>query len=203
MDGTLVDSLGAVERMWSGYAERFGIDVRELLATSHGVRMIETIRRHTPHEDAEAIARELTRIELDDVEGIGPVAGAGDLLGAIPAASFAIVTSAIRPLAAKRMALCGLPFPATSVTAEDVSEGKPDPQGYLLGAARLGVAPSETIVFEDAEAGIRAGLAAGARVVVVGAHESETTRGLPRLADYRGLHLVVEGADLVLDGKFA
>jgi mannitol-1-/sugar-/sorbitol-6-phosphatase len=71
------------------------------------------------------------------------------------------------------------------ITAVDVTQGKPSPEGYLLAAQRLGVPIVDCVVFEDAEAGILAGLAAGADVVVVGGWESETTRGLERIADYR------------------
>jgi sugar-phosphatase len=202
MDGTIVDSLPVVERMWSFYAARYGIDVRDILATSHGVRMVETIRQHTPDVDVDELAAELTAMEYDDVDGITPVAGAPELLASLPAGSFAIVTSAIRPLAAKRLALCGMPFPDESVTAEDVDAGKPDPRGYLLAAARLGVEPADAIVFEDAEAGIRAGLAAGMRVVVIGEHTSGSTVGLPRLTDYRGVTATVDGDRVVLEGKF-
>jgi sugar-phosphatase len=77
------------------------------------------------------------------------------------------------------------------VAAEDVSNGKPDPQGYRRAAELLGVPIAECVVFEDAEAGIQAALAAGARAVVVGEHRSTTTEGLDRLADYTAVRLMV------------
>ncbi len=77
------------------------------------------------------------------------------------------------------------------VTAEDISAGKPDPEGYLLAARRLGVAPAGCLVFEDAEPGILAGKAAGADVLVIGA----------AVHDYTGLsaHIMADGA-LILRG---
>jgi sugar-phosphatase len=54
------------------------------------------------------------------------------------------------------------------VTAEDVQRGKPDPQGFQLGAERLGVNIAECLVFEDSPAGVAAARAAGAHVAIVG-----------------------------------
>jgi sugar-phosphatase len=88
--------------------------------------------------------------------------------------------------------------PDVTVTAEDVTAGKPDPSGYLLAAERLGVDPADAIVYEDAEAGIRAGLAAGMRVVVVGDHASAATAGLPRVRDHRGTTVEVRDGILTL-----
>jgi sugar-phosphatase len=86
----------------------------------------------------------------------------------------------------------GIRLPQLVVTAEDVPHGKPSPDVYLLGAELLNVAPADAVVFEDAEAGIQAGLAAGMRVVVVGAHRSDATRGLPRIASYEGATVALE-----------
>jgi sugar-phosphatase len=55
------------------------------------------------------------------------------------------------------------------ITAESVGASKPDPEGFLKGAAELGVAPEDCVVFEDSGAGVAAGRAAGMRVVGVGA----------------------------------
>ncbi len=53
------------------------------------------------------------------------------------------------------------------LTADDIGKGKPDPEIYRLIIKRLGVAPSECIVFEDSPSGVRAGLAAGMHVIAV------------------------------------
>jgi sugar-phosphatase len=60
-----------------------------------------------------------------------------------------------------------LPTPPLLVAAEDVTQGKPAPDCFVLAATRLGVAASECLVFEDAPAGIAAGEAAGATVIVI------------------------------------
>jgi sugar-phosphatase len=202
MDGTLIDSHAVVERIWHTFAERFDLDPREILAQSHGVRMIETIRRHAPPgTDAEAVARELSAIEILDAEGVAPIGGAGEFLRALPAASVALVTSATSELARVRMELVGIPLPRVVVTAEEVDRGKPAPDCYLLAAERLGIAPGDAVVFEDAEAGIRAGLAAGMRVVVVGGWQSPTTVGLPRVRDYREMVASTHEDGVHLDWK--
>jgi beta-phosphoglucomutase family hydrolase len=55
----------------------------------------------------------------------------------------------------------------TIVAAEDVSRGKPDPEGFLLAARRLGVAPERCLVIEDAPGGIEAACRAGMRSLAV------------------------------------
>jgi mannitol-1-/sugar-/sorbitol-6-phosphatase len=189
MDGTLVDSSAAVRRIWHEFAARFGLDGDHIATSSHGVRMIETIRRHAPHADATAVERELAAIELVDLAGTVALPGATELLAALHDSPVALVTSASRPLAVARMAAAGLPLPAVVVSAEDVPVGKPDPAPYLLAAERLGVDPADCVVFEDADAGIRSGLAAGARVVVIG-DVAAPDASLPRIADYAGVTLL-------------
>lgn len=184
MDGTLVDSTAAVEVVWTELADRYGLDAAEILSVAHGVRAIDTMRRFVPHDEvAEAVAL-LEERELGMMDGVVEVPGAIDYLRALDI-PYAIVTSAAPALAHARLAAAGIPLPEVLITAVDVTQGKPSPEGYLLAAQRLGVPIVDCVVFEDAEAGILAGLAAGADVVVVGGWESETTRGLERIADYR------------------
>ena len=188
MDGTLIDSGAAVRRIWSLFASRFELDVDEIMRTSHGVKMLETIREHAPAgTDAEAVARELGSVELADSDGIVALPGAQELFSALASAPIALVTSASRALAEIRMSQAGLALPRAVVAAEDVERGKPQPDPYLLAARRLGVAPEDCVVFEDADAGIRSGIAAGMRVVVVGDAVSPAAVGLPRIADYVGV----------------
>jgi sugar-phosphatase len=192
MDGTLIDSTAAVERTWAAFAERFDLDLAEILATSHGVRMVETVRKHAPEgTDADAVTVDLGLLERADRDGIVTLPGASEFLAGLPRSAVALVTSAVRDLAEVRMELVGLPLPDAVVTADIVERGKPAPDPYLRAAELLQVEPADAIVFEDAEAGIVAGLAAGCRVVVVGEHESATTEGLPRIADYRGIRTTV------------
>jgi mannitol-1-/sugar-/sorbitol-6-phosphatase len=189
MDGTLVDSTATVELVWTEVAARHDLDAAEVLAVSHGVRAADTMREFLADDQiAEAVAW-LEARELELVDGTVEVAGAGEYLARLSerGVPFGIVTSAPRPLAQARILAAGLELPDVLITAEDVAFGKPDPEGYRLAASRLGVEPAGCVVFEDADAGVRAGLAAGATVIVVGAGGSATAAGLRRIGDYREL----------------
>ncbi|KJZ35645.1 HAD-IA family hydrolase [Pseudomonas fluorescens] len=168
MDGTVLNSIAAAERIWTIWALRHGVDVESFLPTIHGVRAIDTINRQgLPGVDAQAEAAWITEAEIEDVEGIVEVRGAAAFLQSLPANQWAIVTSAPRALALRRIAAAGIPVPDVMVTAEDVSAGKPDPAGYRLAAKRLDVEVTECLIFEDASVGIRAAEAAGADLVII------------------------------------
>jgi len=191
MDGTLLDSSAAVEGSWTLFAEEYDLDPAEVIAAVHGVRAVESIARWVPPAEVEAATRKLIDREMSLTDGIVEIAGAAELLRTLADASLpaAIVTSAPRELAIVRLEAAGIPIPAVFVTGDDVERGKPAPDCYLLAAERIGADPARCVVFEDAEAGIRAGLAAGARVVVVGDFASATTASLERIADYRGVEV--------------
>ncbi|MEU8890012.1 HAD-IA family hydrolase [Streptomyces sp. NPDC048442] len=201
MDGTLVDSTVVVERTWRNFAHRHGLDADEILATAHGRRTGETVARYAPAGvDAAAETARLEAAEIDDVDGIVPVPGAAELLAGLPAESWAIVTSAGRELAVRRMTAAGLPLPACLVGAEDVTEGKPHPMGYLAAARTLGTAPVSAIVFEDAAAGLEAAVAAGTTPVVVGPYSGAVTKGLIRVTDLRDVSVTAPGPGLLRVG---
>ena len=169
MDGTLLDSSAAVDRVWGSWATRHGIDVPTLLASVHGVRSEDTIRRFAGA--GVDVAREtqwILEAEVADVDGVVAVPGVHALIEALHPGTWAIVTSAPRALAEVRLRAVNLPIPEVMITAEDVRRGKPDPQGFLLGAQRLGVRIGECLVFEDSPAGVAAAKAAGAHVAIVG-----------------------------------
>jgi sugar-phosphatase len=200
MDGTVLTSIAAAERVWTTWAVRHGVDVEAFLPTIHGARAIDTIRRlDLPGVDAEAEAAWITEAEIEDVDGVFEVAGAARFLRSLPARQWAIVTSAPRALALRRMAAAGIPEPEVMVTAEDVTAGKPDPAGYRLAARRLGVEPGQCLVFEDATVGILAAEAAGADLMIVTAtHERpiETPHGT--FASYETVRILVDAAGLRL-----
>ncbi|MCM8558657.1 HAD-IA family hydrolase [Pseudomonas shahriarae] len=199
MDGTLLNSIAAAERVWAAWAQRHGLDVEAFLTTIHGVRAIDTITRQAlPGVDAQAEARGITEAEIEDVAGVVAIPGAVTFLQSLPAHCWAVVTSAPKALALRRMQAAGLVPPAVMVTAEDVTNGKPDPAGYLLGAKRLGVPIGECLVFEDASVGIRAGEAAGADVVVVtSAHWEPMATEHPTIASYDGVRVQCDAAGLL------
>lgn len=194
MDGTVLNSIASAERIWGRWALGHGLDLATFLPTMHGARAVDTITRlGLPGVDAQAEADAITDAEIVDTEGIVEVAGAARFLASLPPQRWAIVTSAPRALALGRLAAAGVPVPATLVTADDVSAGKPRPDCYLLAAERLGVAASDCLVFEDAPVGIAAGVAAGAQVVVVTAtHAHPMATPHASLVDYERLAVAVE-----------
>lgn len=168
LDGVLVDSTPAVARVWSKWALAHGFDSEETVRKAHGRPSLATIKELLPNA-ADPIAENevVLRGEIEDTDGVMPLAGARELLQSIPAQQWALVTSCSRPLAEIRLKAAGLPVPRNMVTSDDVRAGKPDPEPYLKGAALLGVPGSRCVVFEDAPAGIRAGKAAGALVIAL------------------------------------
>ncbi|MER8483110.1 HAD-IA family hydrolase [Mesorhizobium sp. M1322] len=194
MDGTVVNSIAAAERVWADWARRQGVDVAAFLPTIHGVRAIETIARLAlPGVDPMREADALLQAEAADIEGILPIAGAAAFLASLPPERWAIVTSAPRELALLRIAAAGIPLPAVLVAAEDVSRGKPAPDCFRLAAELLGVDAGDCLVFEDAPAGISAAEAAGAAVVVISAtHQHPLQTPHAAIASYDGLGITVD-----------
>ncbi|HET9838694.1 MAG TPA: HAD family hydrolase [Candidatus Angelobacter sp.] len=168
MDGVLIDSAPAVERVWRQWAHAHHLDPEKVVAQAHGRRSIETIRAVAPHMQAERENMKVEQMEIEDKEGVTALPGALPLLRRLPTERFAIVTSATRPLAIARLGYAGLPLPRYMVTADDVVQGKPSPEPYLSGAALLGVAPADCIVCEDTPPGIASAHAAGMRAIAVG-----------------------------------
>jgi len=167
LDGVLVDSAACVERTWRRWARQHGLDADRVIAVAHGRRTIETVQLVAPHLAADVEGDALAASESNTTEGIFEIAGARDLLQRLPAGSWAIVTSGIRAVATNRLRHTGLPEPDVLVCADEIQNGKPDPEGYLTAAERLGVAPSVCIVIEDAPAGLEAARAAGMRSIAI------------------------------------
>ena len=167
MDGTLVDSDGAVERSWRTWAAEYRVDPGEPLV-AHGLPALGNIRRLRPdlsQDEAAAAAQHQLELEYVDVADVTAAPGAHGLLAELDRLGlpWAVVTSADMRLARIRLAAARI-TPALLVTIEDVRHGKPDPEGYLLAARKLGADPRRCLVVEDAEAGVAAGRAAGAVV---------------------------------------
>ena len=165
MDGILISSLGSVERSWTKWAGMRGVDPRRALEITHGCRAIETVARLRPDLNSEAELKVIEDLEIGDNGGLTVLPGVLSLLAALPDGKWTVVTSATERLARARLAAGGVPVPEQMVTAESVAVGKPDPAPYLAGAALLGLAPEDCVVFEDAASGTRSGRAAGCTVV--------------------------------------
>src|SRR5579863_5825170 len=167
MDGVLVDSTPAVARVWTAWALQHGMEPNDVVRRAHGRPSISTVRELLPDGDHQAENDEIERREIEDVDGVIALPGAAELLTTLAPDRWAVVTSATRALAEIRIRAGGLPLPKNFVTVDDITHGKPNPEPYLKGAQLLGLAPAACVVMEDAPAGIRAGKAAGARVVAL------------------------------------
>jgi mannitol-1-/sugar-/sorbitol-6-phosphatase len=184
LDGTLVDSRAVVERQWRRLCERLGLNFAEVLAVLHGVRSVDVIRAFAPDVDVEAEAAALDAAEEADTAGLKVVPGAPAVLAGLRPGSWAIVTSGHRTLAQGRLRAVGLPVPDVMVCGDEVTRGKPDPEGYLTAARLLGSAPETCVVFEDAPAGVQAALAAGMPAIgVATTHPASALAGTSAVID--------------------
>ena len=174
MDGILISSLGSVERSWRKWASMRSVDPAYVLSFIHGRRAIESVALLRPDLDPAGELKLIEDIELADGKDITVLPGVKELIAALPRERWTVVTSATERLARMRLAASGFSLPKRLVTAETVSAGKPDPAPYLAGAALLGYAPEECVVFEDSASGVAAGCAADCIVVATTfSHEAE------------------------------
>ncbi len=167
-DGVLVDSHDLVEVAWTKLAQEFSLDVETLLAQIAGVRAIDTLVQYLEQPSLDRAIAHLEQIEMELAPQTKSLHGAVQFLNSLPTNRWSIVTSASRRLALARWSGAGIPIPTNTVTADDVTRGKPDPEPFIAGAHMLRAQIEHCLVFEDSESGARAGLAAGARVIAVG-----------------------------------
>jgi mannitol-1-/sugar-/sorbitol-6-phosphatase len=165
LDGVLINSTPAVARVWHRWALEHGFNPEEVIARAHGRPSLTTVREYLPNADHEAENHEVERCEIEDLEGVVPLPGALHLLSTLPPNRWTIATSCTRKLAEVRIKAAGLPLPPKMITSNDITLGKPNPEPYLKAASLLGFPAAECMVLEDVPAGIRAGKAAGARVI--------------------------------------
>src|SRR5262249_55546353 len=154
LDGVLVDSTPAVERVWAAWAVEHGMDPEETVRLAHGRPSIATIRELLPHADAEEEDAIVEQRELHDMQGMVALPGAIELLSIVPEHRGGVVTPGAGPRASKRLHPAGLPIPKQFVTASDIRRGKPDPEPYLIGVEVMRFPAMDCIVVEDAPAGV-------------------------------------------------
>ena len=200
MDGTLVDSGAVISRVLRRWGDHHGIDRERIANLPRGQRTSDTIAGLAPHLDLKTEVASLDAAEHGDLEGVTEISGAAKLVAAIPAERWALVTSADEQLARLRMTAAGLPLPSLLISGASVKKGKPSPEGYLLAAERLGRRPHECVVFEDAPAGVAAGIAAGMRVIGVAstATREELTACTAIVSDLTAVSVTTDGSNLTL-----
>ena len=203
LDGVLVDSRAVIERHWKRWALERELDISKVLEAAHGRRTVESIRLVAPALDAMREATELAATEAPDTEGLVEIEGARKLLASLPAEKWAVVTSGIRVAAETRLRHVALPMPAVLVTADDVLQGKPDPEGFLSAAQRLHVPPTDCLVIEDAPAGVAAAKTAGMMAIGVAFQNplqvlAEADVVVDRLSDIRVLSAGGKSSNIVI-----
>lgn len=166
LDGTLIDSTQVTTKAWARWGRELGIDRTDY--HDHGVPARQVIQGVIASNDLDPTRFQeafdlINYLEETDTEGVVRLPGAAQVLASIPPERWSIVTSCTDALAAVRLGAVGWEAPHNIVTADMVSQGKPAPEGYLLGARRLGADPARCLVVEDAPAGLAAARAAGMR----------------------------------------
>lgn len=167
LDGTLLDTERRYTRMWQEIEKTYPTGIPNFPIVIKGTTLTDILNKYFPADThADIIARLYAmeeRMEMSMCEGALSALDSLDTLG-IP---YALVTSSD----SKKMNTVAERFPgfldrfAAIVKSEDVRHSKPDPEGYLLAAARLGVEPIHCAVVEDSLQGIEAGRRAGALVI--------------------------------------
>lgn len=199
LDGVLVDSAECVERTWHRWAEANDLNPAEVIRAAHGRRTIETIQAVAPHLVAGAEVARLAASESKETEGVYEIPGARELLNSLTDSSWAVVTSGIRAVAELRMCHTGLRAPPVLIWADEIKVGKPNPEGYLIAAARLGVEPERCVVIEDAPPGIEAAArASGMRAIgITGTYEGDALASADRIVpSVAWMEVETSGSDL-------
>ena len=177
MDGVLISSIASANRCWRQWAQHYGVPGAETLQIKHGTRAVEIMRGWRPGMTNAEVVEGLRRIEdleIADVADLKVLPGVRELLGALPPERWSIVTSATRRLLLGRLEAAHLPVPDRVIAGDDVVNGKPHPEPYMLGAKLLGFSSAECVVVEDAPTGVGSGVAAGSPVLgVLGTHERQ------------------------------
>ena len=171
LDGTLVNSQPAVERAWIKLAQEAQIPLEKMVGL-HGIPAEQSLRMLLEGRSEDEIKSWVDRIEYlesSDTDGVIAIPGAKNLLNELNNRSipWTIVTSCTIPLAISRVKAAGIEMPDHSVTFNDVKLGKPHPEPFILGAKRIGLAPNQCWVIEDAPAGVKSGKSAGCTVAAV------------------------------------
>lgn len=201
LDGVLVDSAVCVERHWRRWAAEHHLDGDEIMRVAHGRPTVETIRLVAPHLSTEEEAARLDAGEAFDTDGVMAIDGAARLVRSLPPDGWAIATSGTRDTAMTRLRHTGLPVPSVLITADDVKRGKPNPEAYLLAAAKLDVRPERCVVVEDAPAGVSAAHAAGMRVIAVATTHSEIELGEADIRAERLVDIRISRSDVRRGGR--
>jgi mannitol-1-/sugar-/sorbitol-6-phosphatase len=177
LDGTLVDSYADAEDCWGEWAESVGLGDTFDLARFYGQKrsdIVRTLLPHLPEDKIEAHAENVRLAERTRIAKVVALPGVTQLLSTLPPHRWGIVTSNDTEVAQARLRSAGLPVPSVIVSADDVTHPKPHPEGFLLGAEKLGYDPSQAVAIDDSPIGIAAAKDAGMTAVAVRFRHSDS-----------------------------
>jgi HAD superfamily hydrolase (TIGR01509 family) len=202
MDGTLVDSEAVYAEAIARYMASRGVELDEHERTyviGHAWQDIYTELRVAERVGVDLVTMQRGSISMREgmrAEGIElhVLDGARELVETLAAlgVQLGVVSGSCRAELGEAIELLGIGRHLRVVLgSEDYPRGKPAPDGYLAAARQLAVTPAHCLVFEDSEAGIGSGLAAGMRVVATAAANRPV--GDPGHQDQRHAHRIVSG----------
>jgi beta-phosphoglucomutase len=183
LDGVIVDTAHYHYIAWKRLASEFGITLtlqhNELLKGVSRMRSLEIVLElgniQLPEAEKEALADKKNKWFIEYIESIRPeeiFAGVPAMLANCRKQQLKIALASSSKNAPRVIELLGVAnLFDTMVDGTMITHSKPDPEIFLLAAKKLNVAPNKCLVFEDAEAGVEAALAAGMKCVGVGSPE--------------------------------
>jgi sugar-phosphatase len=198
-DGVLVDSHQAALEAWAQWASEFAPNFVWDVPENAGRRAEDKVREQVAPELFEIANDRINELEQLSAAQTIALPGAVELIHSLREGTWTVCTSANPNLGRARLLAAGLLVPQTLVTAADVARGKPHPDPYLLGAERLGFAPEDCVVFEDAVAGAEAAIAAGVGLVVGVSEKALETEADIVVRDLTGI--TFDGDELVIPDK--
>src|SRR5438105_4595546 len=190
LDGVLVDSMPAIRRYWLEWGRQQGIAEKTVLQNIHlpAAEMVGVLAL-----SLDASAEAANAAATYQIAGIPATPGSRELLQSLPRERWAIVTSAARKVALKRVKAAGLPEPRVLIAAEDSLRGKPDPFPYQLAARCMGAPASACVAVEDSLAGIQSAIGAGMHVIAFADASAESNLGATAvITSLRALRITVE-----------
>lgn len=198
-DGVLVDSHQAALEAWAQWASEFAPHFVWDVPENAGRRAEDKVREQVSPELFEIANDRINELEQLSAGQTIALPGAVELVHSLREGTWTVCTSANPNLGRARLLAAGLLVPQALVTAADVARGKPHPDPYLLGAERLGFAPEDCVVFEDAAAGAEAAIAAGVGLVVGVSEKALDTEADIVVRDLTGI--TFDGDELVIPDK--
>ncbi|MEJ7912699.1 MAG: HAD family phosphatase [Chitinophagaceae bacterium] len=195
MDGVLVDSNTEVENFWRAWAVKENVIITDHIIAEHiyGRTTADTIKELFQHshslikeqivEDAIAFDRNLNPSLIKDAERFIREMASGFQ-------KIAVVTSAPLERTLKILELHNISrFFTCCVTGDEITMGKPDPEPYLLAAAKLKLHPKDCLVLEDSNSGILSALTAGMYVIAVNNQTYQNDSIISHIMDYTELQV--------------